>query len=332
MKYAHLIFICSILMAFSCSTQKMKNDQLSKGEWAEIKTIDGSTPAARHEAAFIAVGDRYYLIGGRGMKPVSIYNTKTQQWNAGSIPPIEIHHFQPVVYQNEIYILGAMTGPYPGETPTTNIYIYNPTIDEWRMGDVIPEDRRRGGAGVSVHGDYIYMTCGIRDGHRGDHKKWLDVYHIPSGSWKKLADAPRPRDHFQTAIINNKLYAVAGRTTISSDNPFKNTMREVDIYDIDTDIWSTAESQLPTPRAGNAVITIGNELLVFGGESFYQQSSHPELESYDTVTGKWRTLTEIPVGRHGTGLILDGQRLITASGSGDRGGGPELDDLWVFEF
>jgi len=332
MKYKHLFSICCILIIFSCTTLKVENDPLSHGRWTQVKTADGSAPSARHEAAFVAVGDRYYLIGGRGMKPVNVYNPKTNQWKTGSIPPIEMHHFQPVIYRNEIYILGAMTGPYPGEIPIANIYIYNPIMDEWRMGDAIPEERRRGGAGISVHGDHIYMVCGIRDGHRGDHKNWLDVYHVPSRTWKKLADAPRPRDHFQTAIINEKIYAVAGRTTISSDNPFKNTMREMDIYDIASDSWTTAAAQLPTPRAGNAVTVIGNDLVVFGGESFYQQSAHPELEHYDTVTGEWRTLTEIPVGRHGTGLIKDGQQLITASGSGDRGGGPELDDLWVFEF
>jgi len=320
----YIVYFFSLLLLAACSSQKTNADLLSQGTWSQV--------SARHEAAFLAVGDRYYLLGGRGMKPVNVYHPETNQWTVGSIPPIEMHHFQPVVYQNEIYVLGAMTGPYPGEMPIPNIYIYNPVMDEWRMGDPIPEDRKRGGAGVSVQGDNIYLTCGIRDGHRGDHKSWMDVYHVPTGKWKKLTDAPRPRDHFQTAIINGKLYAAAGRTTISSDNPFKNTIRELDIYDIASDSWTTADAILPTPRAGNAVVVHGDELLVFGGESFFQQSAHPELESYNTTTKQWRTLAEIPRGRHGTGIILDGQRLITASGCGDRGGSPELDDLWVFEF
>ncbi len=332
MKISFLLSTCTLLLIMACSSQNIKKSTLAQGQWTEIKSSDGSLPVARHEAAFIMAGERYYLLGGRGMKPVNIFHPKTNQWTTGSTPPVEMHHFQPVVYQDEIYVLGAMTGPYPGETPLANIYIYNPVMDEWRMGAPIPHDRRRGGAGVSISGDHIYVVCGIKDGHRGDHKRWVDVYHIPTGQWKQLSDAPRARDHFQTSIINGKLYAVAGRTTVAADNPFKNTMRELDVYDIATDSWSTSTAQLPTIRAGNAVVAFGHELLVFGGESFYQQSAHPELESYNTLTNEWRSLAEIPVGRHGTGLILHHQRLITASGSGDRGGGPEMNDLWTFEF
>ena len=36
--------------------------------------------------------------------------------------------------------------------------------------------RRRGGAGAVVYKGKIYLACGIKDGHRGDHKKWLDAY------------------------------------------------------------------------------------------------------------------------------------------------------------
>ena len=89
----------------------------AKTAWHDVKAKDASFPTARHEAAFIGLGDKYYLLGGRGIKPVDIFDSKTQNWSEGAKSPLEIHHFQPVVWNDEILLLGAMTGGYPGETP-----------------------------------------------------------------------------------------------------------------------------------------------------------------------------------------------------------------------
>lgn len=321
------------LCLFSSSC-KVPLDSLSSdftgASWQEIKATDGSLPIERHEAAFVNVGNVLYLLGGRGMKPVSIYDLKTKNWTEGPPPPIEMHHYQPVVYRGEIYILGAMTGGYPGETPVDHIYIYNPKLNQWRQGDAIPEERRRGGAGAALHGDVIYLACGIKDGHRGDHKKWLDVYDLKTGSWSTLPDAPRPRDHFQIAIVDEKIYALGGRTTRSADNPFRNTMTEIDVFDIQSGKWSTLDQGLPTPRAGNFVLPIGDEILVMGGESFYQEPAHSEVEVLNTNTKTWSVLPSMKQGRHGTGAVFIDGKIYTSSGAGNRGGGPELPDLWSF--
>lgn len=225
-----------------------------------------------------------------------------------------------------------MTGPYPGETPVPNMYIYNPQNDQWRRGPALPKDRLRGGAGAAIYEDKIYLACGIKDGHRGDHKNWLDVYDCKTQEWSILPDAPRPRDHFQIVITDGKLYTLGGRTTSAADNPFKNTVQEVDVFNIETNTWSTLDAKLPTPRAGNFTVLVGNEILVMGGESFFQQSAHPEVEALNVNTLTWRRLPEIPRGRHGTGAILKGNMIYTASGCGNRGGEPELEDLWSFTF
>ncbi len=315
--------LCSCGISSSTSNEKFK-----QSSWTEIVSSDGSLPTARHEAAFVGMGDKMYLIGGRGMKPVSIYDAKKNTWTNGSTVPVEMHHFQPIVYKDDIYIMGAMTGGYPGETPIDRIQIYHPDTDSWSLGDEIPEARRRGGAGSALHDGTMYLACGIKDGHRGDHKKWLDAYDPQTGEWTVLPDAPRPRDHFQIAIIDKKIYAVGGRTTRAAQNPFANTMTEVDVFDISQKTWTTLDEGLPSPRAGNFLAVLGNEIIVMGGESFYQEAGHSEVEILDTRTGSWKTAASIPQGRHGTGAVWWKGSLYTSSGSGNRGGGPELTDLW----
>ncbi|NJB86369.1 hypothetical protein GGR26_002137 [Lewinella marina] len=312
-----------LLLCFSCATRRTEVARV--GEWETVETA--TKPVARHEAAFVAVGDRYYLLGGRGIRPVSIYDTRTRQWTEGARPPVEIHHFQPVVYGGEVYLLGAMTGGYPGETPLPHVYIYSPATDSWRQGHEIPADRRRGGAGAVLHEGLIYLVAGIRDGHRGDHKPWLDAYDPATGEWTRLPDAPRPRDHFQAAVVDGKLYAAAGRTTVAATNPFANTIGAVDVYDLASQQWTTLEEEIPTRRAGTAAIGLPGQLIVIGGESDTQELAHAEVEALDVSSGQWRTLPPLVRGRHGTGIVHDDGHLLMASGCGRRGGEPELADM-----
>ena len=298
-------------------------------QWSPVKT--NGKPTARHEAAFVRVGEKCYLLGGRGIKPVDIYDPTTRTWTSGRPSPVEIHHFQPVVYNDEIYLMGAMTGPYPGEDPLPDIHIYNPARDEWRTGDAIPEGRRRGGAGAVLHDGKIYLVCGISDGHRGDHRSWLDAYDPATGQWEQLPDAPRPRDHFQAVVAGGKLYALAGRTTVAATNPFANTIGEVDVYDFKKRNWTTLRDTLPTHRAGNfAIVPDGEQrILVAGGESTAQVEAHREVEGLSIRSHTWTKLPPLSRGRHGTGIVQFGEVLITASGCGNRGGSPELDDVII---
>jgi len=299
--------------------------------WQAVESKDGSKPVARHEAAFVRVGDKFYLLGGRGIRPVSIYDTNTGSWSTGAEPPLEMHHFQPVVYQNKIYIIAALSGKYPGETPTEHIYIYDPANDQWSKGDKIPEERRRGSTGNVLHEGKIYVSCGIKNGHIGDHKNWLDRYDPSSGEWKVLADAPRPRDHFQAVLANGKIYAPAGRNTgINPDTPFGGTITEVDVYDIQNNTWDTLPNNILTSRAGNAAMLFNDEIWVVGGESPTIEKAHAEVEALDLNTYKWRTLPNLVQGRHGTGLVLFEDEIYIASGCGNRGGSPELDTMEKF--
>ena len=70
--------------------------------WTDATTK--GEPPPRHEAAFVAIGNKAYLLGGRGIKPVDIYDPATQTWTAGTPSPVETHYIQPIVYQNDNYL------------------------------------------------------------------------------------------------------------------------------------------------------------------------------------------------------------------------------------
>lgn len=282
----------------------------------------------RHEAAFVEFEGKFYLCGGRKIQPVDIFDPKTNSWTHGSPPPVEIHHFQPVFYKGLIYFICAMTGPFPGEVGLPDIYTYNPKTDSWAKGHAIPKDRVRGSAGVVLFEDKFYVVSGIVNGHIDGWVTWVDEYDPNTGKWRKLADAPRARDHFQAAVVDDKIYAVAGRrSSQATQQVFHLTVKEVDVYDPKKNTWSTLPSpvmDLPTPRAGNSVFTYENLLLVVGGETERRSPAHNEVEVLDPENGRWMIWPPLARGRHGTGVGLHEDYIYTCSGSGNRGGGPEL--------
>ena len=323
MKISRLTFIL-IIVIFSFALILKK-----EYSWKIIET--NGEPTSRHENAFVEVEGKFYLLGGRGIKPVDIYNPVTNSWTKGAKPPVEIHHFQATSYRRKIIVAGAMTGPYPNETPLPNIYVYDPEYDMWTIGPEIPEGRRRGSSGAIILEDKLYLICGIVDGHNGDHVNWLDAYDFLAREWEILPDAPRPRDHFHALLADEKIFAFAGRNTSKNTNQvFDLTIPQIDYYDLKTNSWKTLAKEIHIPRAGASIALLKNEVFIIGGESMFDKTAHNEIEIWNLKQEKWMPIKYLQRGRHGTQAITYRNKIYVAAGSGNRGGSPELNSIEVY--
>ncbi|MEN7343153.1 MAG: DUF5060 domain-containing protein [Pseudomonadota bacterium] len=295
--------------------------------WRTLETSGDAV--ARHEATFVAHDDKLYLIGGRGIKPVTVFDPATREWTTKATPPLEIHHVQAVSLGDAIYLIGAMTGGYPDEKPIGRVLRYLPAEDRFEWTHDIPTHRQRGGAAAVVHGDAIYLVGGITNGHRSGSRAWLDRYSPSTGAWQALADAPDARDHAQAAVIDDALWVAGGRrTSLDTGEVLSLTTRHLNRYDFRTGEWQVSSAMAPpTLRAGNSVIGWRHWLIVGGGESATQQLAHHEIEAYDTIHHRWYRWPDLNLGRHGSGFAIVDDVLYTAAGSGEKGGAPELADV-----
>lgn len=299
-------------------------------EW-RVVVVTGS-PTGRHECGLVAAGGLLYLLGGRGEKPVDVFDPSTSTWRDAGPMPIELHHFQPVEVDGLIYIVGAMTGSYPDEQPVPNVWTYDPVANTWRIGPEIPPERRRGAAGTTAWNGRVYLVGGIVNGHFNGTVRWFDEFDPATGAWRVLPDAMQARDHAQAAMIGNILYFAGGRTTSAETNQvFELTIGEAEQFNFSTGQWSSLATDLPTQRAGAASVAMNGRLLVIGGESKAQPVAHAEVEAYDPATGVWDRLPDLADGRHGIGAAIIGGKVYTVAGSADRGGGPELTTIEVLD-
>jgi N-acetylneuraminic acid mutarotase len=287
----------------------------------------------RHENTFVEYKDKFYLLGGRGVNPVNVFNPKTNTWETKGKSPMEIHHFQGIVYGDAIYLVGAMQGKYPKETPLENIWIYYPEKDVWEKGPEIPEERRRGGAGAVLFKDKIYIVGGIEYGHTSGTNNYFDSYDLKTGNWETLTKAPHIRDHFPAIVADNKMYCVGGRNT-SVHHPgrfgafFDATIPFVDVYDFEEEKWFTLEEELPFPSAAGGLVLLGNKLIYMGGEGEYKHAYY-QTQCLDLASGNWSQLAPMVIGRHGSGAILHNNKIYVAAGSQKQGGG-NMNSIEVF--
>jgi|GEM_PF-796644 len=332
-RFAPLLRLAAASLVFSLSLFSEKI-VAQTGTWNTVTPVN--LPTARHECAFGQLGDKFYLLGGRGLKPVQAYDPASNSWITLGFTPQEIHHFQAVEFHGLMYLICAFQGNFPSETGIPFIYIYDPLSDSWFVGPDIPSARVRGSAGVVLRDDKFYVVSGLTDGHRSGWVRWFDEYNPATNSWTVLPDAPRARDHFAAALVDDLLVCAGGRRSGAGTGffgTFDSVVRKTDIYNFNTGTWSTLPSpagDLPTGRAGCSAGVLDGEVIIIGGESSSQSSAHKQTQALDPVAGTWRTLTNLNTGRHGTQAIVNNGGIYIAAGSGNRGGSPELNSMEVF--
>jgi len=177
----------------------------STGQW--INKNENLNYVKRHECSFVQSGNQFIMFGGREQaKRLDIYNYASNTWSQGAQAPLEFNHFQATQYDGWIWVIAAFkTNNFPNETPAENVYLYNPDLNLWLQGPTIPQNRRRGGAGLVIHNNKFYVVAGNQRGHNGGYVNQFDEYDPLNNTWNILKNAPRARDHFSAVVINNKL-------------------------------------------------------------------------------------------------------------------------------
>jgi len=307
------IALCCFI--FVCTSAQAQN-------WQNHATSDNTSVVKRHETGSVVSGNKLYVLGGRGNRPNQVFDSVQNKWSTLAPMPMELHHFQPVVLNGYIYVIGAFTCCFPTEPSISDIYRLNLSTNVWETHGTIPADRLRGSAGAVAHNNKIYLIGGNTNGHSGGAVAWFDEYNPANGQWTTLPDAPERRDHFSAAVVGNKMVAAAGRTTSIG---FGGMVAKTDTYNFSTNSW-TSSASIPTPRAGSMIGVAAGNLIVMGGETNTQIPAHSEVEAFDVASNRWRSLPDLILGRHGGAGGVINNILHAITGNSVRGGGREVTD------
>jgi N-acetylneuraminic acid mutarotase len=299
--------------------------------WAVVPDLPGQwqtrppSGPERQEVSYVRAGGGFYLAGGYipGSGRTNAherYDPQTNSWQPVAPLPAALDHVQGVRLGGKIYYIGGLLAQ---ATQSNAVYVYDTATDSFSRGTPMPAGRGRGAGGVAVYNGRIYYAGGLHDGKA---VPWFDRYNPATGKWTRLPNMPRPRDHFQGAVVDGRFYAIGGRdTTIDA------TTRRVDVYNLSASaggVWRTRDTALPTARAGFATAVLGRKILVVGGEG--SGKAYDTVEAYYTATNSWRTLEPMPTARHGIQAIVCNGGVYIAAGGTVQGGTNPTDAHEVF--
>jgi N-acetylneuraminic acid mutarotase len=299
--------------------------QSGNGNWQSVKT---KNPASgRSECGMAACNGKLYLMGG-GDLPVDVFDPVANTWTSRKKAPVDMNHFQPVTFQNKIYVLEAFTaGVYPEQPNLKNVYIYDTDNDLWTEGEALPADRSRAAAGAAVYGGKLYLVAGIQHGHTSGTTNMFDVYDPQTNQWTALPDAPHIRDHCAAAVVNDKLYVAGGRNT-SYHEPqnfmsfFKKTVLEVDCYDFKTGQWSTLAAALPLGSGGGSMVNLHNKLYYMGGERATEtEPNQPRANVFwldPASANSWKETSPLQEARNGMSAAVLNNKIYVFGGAGPK--------------
>lgn len=169
-------------------------------------------------------------------------------------------------------------------------------------------------------------------------------YAEVAGEWKALAHMPTSRQELATAVLNGKMYVIAGL----AGNFFGTN--NVDVYNPATNTW-TSVAPIPILNHHNCAAVAAGKLYAFGGQSEFnflydpvndswsQVASMPSvqpltaavgviddkiyvagvgiLQVYDPATDTWATRAPMGVYRHHTaGGVIDGKFYVVGGRAG----------------
>ncbi|TMW95222.1 hypothetical protein EJD97_009212 [Solanum chilense] len=151
------------------------------------------------------------------------------------------------------------------------------------------------------------------------------------GKWIKLEEkgaGPGARSSHAITIVGHKVYSFGGEFTprVPVDN-------KLYVFDLNSQEWSVADAagDVPPPRVGVTMATVGETAYIFGGRDAEHKELN-ELYSFDTTTNKWTLLSsgddDDPPHRSYHSMTADYRRIYVFGGCGNAG---RLNDLWGYD-
>ncbi len=302
----------------------------ARGKWEPAKSF----PIPMEESVGVAVNGKLYIMQGLtdgGFQPmgvVYVFDPATGEWTKKNNMPLLVHHAMTTSLNGKIYVFGGFTRPGKDLAwqPVDNAWEYTPDTDTWKP--LAPLPTRRGAGGAAAINGKIYVIGGastlpgasdpaIRfDGQPRDNVVGVNEEYDPAtNSWKTRATMPTARNHFLTAQVGGKIYAIGGRLGSTFITRSSNTDINEE-YDVAQDLWRT-RAAMPTARSGVAGGVHGGKIYVAGGEFQNDKimAAFRAFEAYDPQTNTWdANLPRMRIPRHGFAGAVIGDRLHVVAG------------------
>jgi N-acetylneuraminic acid mutarotase len=239
--------------------------------WSQVASMPGARESPNGASV---INGKLYVSGGRNRegnptKTLFVYDPGSNRWaRKADMPQAGCGGTQGVI-DGQLYVYMPPIGggsPCHGSSEVGLFFRYNPARDTWVRRAAAPNDHKQG-AGRVINGKF-YLAGGFRlhpcavDGEPtfcDELHSQLDVYDPASNTWATKAPIPGNRHLMAAAVLNGKLFLVAGLGGFSDY-----ALSTVEAYDPLTNRW-TAKAPLPIGSAAGVAVTAAGRIVFISG-------------------------------------------------------------------
>ena len=232
---------------------------------------------------------------------LDIYNLTTNQWSSS---PITTPHswFAMTILDDKLVIAGGIT---KNDEVVKKVLVLN--TGQWKDYSEMPIARYTASA-VGYHSMLIVAGGGIKVEGKWTIVSTTELLDTTNGCWYTCNNLPSPYQLMKAVIMNDKLYLLGGfiEDGKPSTQVFFAALENLSTHQLN---WQSAPD---TPWCRSAPVVLYNKfLLAVGGR---QQSRTSEVNVFNSSTGQWKHLTNIPAARSVPAVVCVANNIMVIGG------------------
>ncbi len=243
-------------------------------------TQKGDMPTARSFAGSAVVDGKIYVIGGAGaedkvLSSVEAYDPAADTWAKKADMPTMRSLPVIAVVDGNIYVIGG----YDGNNKSSSTEVYDPATDMWTKKADMPTARTVHAACVIDGRIHVSGGSTKRGTAPGELETWghvptVEVYDPGTDTWAQAPDMPRSMVGHSASVVGGRMYIIGGLDVAVIKLFMEGKIDEdkvlelssiVDVYDPETDTWTTTAS-CPFVTTGHAAGIVDEKIYIIGGE------------------------------------------------------------------
>ncbi|KAE8675398.1 Acyl-CoA-binding domain-containing protein 4 [Hibiscus syriacus] len=293
--------------------------------------ITGQCPKARYEHGTAVVQDKMYIYGGnhngRYLSDLHVLDLRSWTWskveaNIGSksvelsspvnIAPCAGHSLIP--WENKLL---SIAGHTKDSSETIQVKAFDTQTGTWSIWKTYGKAPvSRGGQSVTLVGSTLVIFGG-QDANRMllNDLHILDLETMTWDEFDAVGVPPSPRSDHAAAVHAERYLLIFGGGSHAT------CFNDLHVLDLQAMEWSrpTQQGEIPTPRAGHAGVTVGENWFIVGGGD--NQSGASETVVLNMSTLVWSVVTSVegrvPLASEGLSLVvgsIDGEDILISFG------------------
>ncbi|GAQ88248.1 kelch repeat superfamily protein [Klebsormidium nitens] len=246
-----------------------------------VEIAKGTAPPARLGVTLVAVGKTLFIFGGRNgdkneLSNLYAFNTAAGEWrDLTDLPGAPAGRSYHAAVADEKRKSFFVFGGCAADGRRNDLYEFDTRAEAWTSYPTSAELLPRGGPGLAVVREKVYVLFGFSGKEQGD----IHAFDLKSQTWQQLetsGETPTPRSVLGVTSFNDRYIVAFGGESDPSDKGHEGAgafSDEVFILDTTSLRWSRPElrtevgAKPPCARGWFAFAPIGRSMFIYGGNS-----------------------------------------------------------------